>query len=254
MSVRVEAFIISWTGQHENAEKIRSEISPFVSIARIIYSDRNDLIPPPGRGVLVPNDWFYGKKFQTILNLYQAGMLLQITADVSCSDWEGLISGMVQAYSNDLNLGVWSPNVDFTAYTLKKTSIYPLRDSSLMLVTNTDSIVWAMNQSVAIRMKKFDYQTNNLGWGIDIAAAMHCHASGRLVVVDTAIPLFHPAARGYETSNAKYQFRRFLRQLSFSEKLLLICTTRALRKYKRWRLLLFSITRSRQFRRMYLSS
>ena len=239
----VEAFIISWTGQHDNAEAIARAIVGLFDRVTVIYSDRNGVeVSGTGQWVQVPDDWFYGRKFKAILDRFRGSILLQITADVTCDDWPGLVRCMTSRF-REMNVGVWSPHISFAGTSLKKVSIGPVRDPSLHLVTATDSIVWAMSADVAQHMRRLEYQGNNIGWGIDIAAAMHSHAKGKLVLMDTAIEIHHPPGRGYDNTLARKQCRAFLWQLPVRDQMQRLYLTRALRKYPKWRRTLYRWSR-----------
>jgi hypothetical protein len=239
----VEAFIISWTGQHTNARSLAQTMSRLVDRVTVIYSDRAKLeVSGAGQWVQVPDDWFYGRKFKAILDRFAGTILLQITADVTCSNWPLLIQCMGQRF-REMDVGVWSPHISFSGSSLEKVSIGPVSDSSLHLVTSTDSIVWAMRADVAERMRRLDYVCNNVGWGIDVAAAMHSHAMGKLVLIDAGIEVEHPPGRGYNNELARQQAQAFLWQLSLREQMQRLYLTRALRKYPRWRRALYRWTR-----------
>ena len=190
----------------------------------------------------VPDDWFYGRKFEAILDRFTGSVLLQIAADVSCRNWPGLVRRMTDQFRR-MDVGVWSPLIPVSGNSLKKVSIGPVHDGSPHLVTATDSIVWAMRADVAERMRHLDYLCNNFGWGIDLAAALHSHATGKLVLMDTGIEVQHPPDRGYNTKLAQEQCRAFLRQLPLREQMQRLYLTRALRKYPQWRRALYSWTR-----------
>jgi hypothetical protein len=239
----VEVFIISWTGQHANARSLAQAMSSLVDRVTVIYSDRANLeVSGVGQWVQVPDEWFYGRKFKAILDRFAGTILLQITADVTCNNWPLLIRRMTERF-RDMNVGVWSPHISFSGSSLEKVSIGPLDDASLHLVTSTDSIVWAMRADVAERMRRLDYLRNNVGWGIDVAAAMHSHATGKLVLIDAGIEVEHPPGRGYNNKLARQQAQAFLRQLSLGEQMQRLYLTRALRKYPRWRRALYRWTR-----------
>jgi len=239
----VDVFIISWTGQHDNARSIAQSIGSLVDRVTVIYSDRDDLKRSgSGDWVQVPDDWFYGRKFKAILDRSKGSILLQITADVSCQNWPELVRRMTQQFG-EMDVGVWSPLISFSGNGLKKVSIGPVHDGTTHLVTATDSIVWAMRADVAEHMRRFDYLCNNIGWGIDLAAALHSHASGKLVLMDTGSEVEHPPGRGYNNKPARKQCRAFLCQLPLCEQMQRLYLTRALRKYPRWRRALYRWTR-----------
>ena len=153
-AMTVDVFIISWTGQHDNARSIAQSIGSLVDRVTVIYSDRDDLKRSgSGDWVQVPDDWFYGRKFKAILDRSKGSILLQITADVSCQNWPELVRRMTQQFG-EMDVGVWSPLISFSGNGLKKVSIGPVHDGTTHLVTATDSIVWAMRADVAEHMRR----------------------------------------------------------------------------------------------------
>ena len=243
--MQVEPYIISWTGQHDNAAAIARALAGTVDHVAVIYSDRDGKkVSGPGSWVQVPDNWFYGRKFKAIADRFQGDILLQITADVTCNDWPGLIRCMTRRFL-EMNVGVWSPHISFAGNSLRKVSIGSICEPTLHLVTTTDSIVWAMSADVVGRMRRLDYDCNNIGWGIDIAAAMHSHATSKLVLMDAGVQVQHPPGRGYQRKLARRQCRVFLGQLSAREQMQRLYLTRALRKYPKWRRALYRWTRKK---------
>ena len=88
---------------------------------------------------------------------------------------------------------------------------------SLRHVAIIDGIVWALSADVCNRLRTFDYRVNNVGWGVDWAAATFALATGREVLVDISVHVEHPMSRGYDTSDAEAQMDVFLTHLDDRE-------------------------------------
>jgi hypothetical protein len=223
----IDVYVISWSGQHARAASIAEALTGQVDRVTIIHSDEHEFKPTDDlRWIVVPNDWFYGRKFRQAIADFRGDVMLHITADVTCLDWKHLINRCELAFERLPGLGAWSPSIDYSYWTIAKNIIANLSIPSMHAVTRTDSIVWAMSRGVVDRMKLFDYEANNLGWGIDRAATVYCHTSNRLVIVDSSVAVTHPTGTGYSMSDAAAQSEVFLEQLTLQEKLQLIMLRR----------------------------
>jgi len=220
MTPRVDASIISWTGQHDNAAAIQRQLAGAVDRVTVVYSDADDRVAPGDEHwIRVPNDWFFGRKFKLTLDRFDGDILFQVNADARYPDWGALARRCRDAFKRLPRLGLWAPNVDHTPWTLERISIATLDDSSMHFVALTDSIVWAISSDVAGRLRRFDYDGNNLGWGIDQAASLHSHATNRLVAVDSAATVLHPKSKGYDRTAAVEESKGFMQQLTLPEKI-----------------------------------
>jgi len=219
MDPRIHAFVISWSGQAENASAIEASVAGEVERLTVIHSDEHDEAPLGARWRRVPNDWFYGRKFRQSLADFDGEVMLQITADAACADWPRLVRRCREGYRAIDRLGLWAPKVDHTYWTLDRTGVGRLGDSEICFVTMVDSIVWALSADVLERLRGLDYEVNNLGWGIERLAALHCHVTGRLVALDEGVEVRHPPGTGYSAEEATAQYQVFARQITLAERL-----------------------------------
>jgi len=219
MSLTIDAYIFSWTGFHARAATIAKALLERVNRVTVVYSDREDDVSTgEGRWIRVPNQYFGGKKFERCLAEFNGDIMLLITADAQRDNWASLINACGQAFTRNGAIGVWSANVKYSPWHLKRTSLSMIENTSLHLVTQTDSIVWAISKDTVGRLAQLDYSRNNIGWGIDTIACAYCHATGRLVTVDEKVTAFHPLAKGYDNLDAIRQYAAFLNQMSAEEK------------------------------------
>jgi hypothetical protein len=117
-------------------------------------------------------------------------------------------------------LGIWSPRIEGSdAWAIRRTGIMAAEVASLQFVTQTNSIVWALSKEVVGRLRLFDYDRNNCGWGIDIAASLFCHVNNRLVAIDRDVCVYHPYGIGYDIDEARTQMNDFLKQLTLQEQI-----------------------------------
>jgi len=217
--VNIDTFIISWTGQHSKASTIARALLGKVDRLTAIYSDRDaEFSVDHDRWIRVPNEHFFGKHFERCLAEFDGDILLLVTADAECHDWPLLASNCERAFAHDTMIGVWAPNVKYSPFNLEMTSRSAVANTSLYLVSQTDSIYWALSKDVIGRLKSLDFSVNNLGWGIDTFACAFCHSTGRLVVVDADTTVFHPLGTGYSRLEAQRQQEAFWAQMTPDER------------------------------------
>jgi hypothetical protein len=217
-SQRVHAFIICWPGKEESARKIAEALEHSVEYLTVIYSNTTDIIEKgSGDWVKVPNEWYYGKKCRECLRLHAGEIMLHITADTASPDWPQLVRRCRSVYARYENLGVWAPDIDYTDWNLETVKIAELNDPQLVLVAQTDSIVWSLSSPVVKRLQELDYECNNFGWGIDWFAISYAAANNFLVLRDMAVKIKHPKGTGYGGSLASRQMYLFLSQMTFQE-------------------------------------
>ena len=216
--IRIHAFIICWSGMEDNARHIARSIHHLVDELSVVYSNKNDTIETgAGNWIQVPDTWFFGKKFQTCLQLHTGGILLQIQADAASDNWPALVNHCKSAYAQFDNIGVWAPNVDYTWWTDDRVLIRHIESSKMVMVAQTDCTVWSFSENVLQRLRAFDYDHNNFGWGIDWVAIAYSVANHLLVLRDMSITIKHRQETGYKKEEAEQQMNNFFKQMTPSE-------------------------------------
>lgn len=215
----IHAFIISWAGQHESAASMAREIRGVADKVSVVYSD-----PDPNLAVDVdcslirrPNSLYWGDKFSACLDAFDSDLMLVIHADCRCEDWSILVQRCRATMQGDPAIGAWAPLIQGANLDIRKTHIAAIRGTPLVVVAQTDAIVFALSRPVASRMKEASYERNVFGWGIDDMAAAYCFTRNLLVVVDGSLPVDHPVATGYSREAAESQKAEFMKQLTFME-------------------------------------
>jgi hypothetical protein len=217
-SKTLHAFIICWAGKEDNVEKIASSLVGVADEVTVIYSTQDESERNgSGTWIQVPNDWFYGKKFQRTLEMSKADVTLQIQGDVSCSDWKHLIERCRLAYETMPGLGVWAPEVNGTWWDTEAVTIHPHAGKQLISVSNTDGIIWSFSRPVYERLSQLEYGMNNFGWGVEVFAIAHAYTNNMLVVRDTATEVVHPLGTGYAKDEAYRQMLAFMDQCTPQE-------------------------------------
>jgi hypothetical protein len=218
---KVHVVIVSWQGRGDAARAIATAVAPVADGLSVVYSNAAEQPESgPGHWVQVPNSAYFGPKFEAALAHTPPGaVLLLIHADTTHADWPAVVARCRAAFARYAHLGVWAPEVGDTPYRTEWVSLLPQPgDPALVAVMQTDGIVFALAPAIQQRLRSMDYACNNLGWGIDWAAAAHALCSGHLVLRDTALHVGHTRGSGYDTQAAEAQMRAFLAQLPMPER------------------------------------
>lgn len=214
-----DIFIISWSGQHDNAKTIARELDVFRGNMCVVYSD-----PDPDFEIDVacsairrPDELFWGDKFSACLGAFRSEIFLLIHADCRCSDWVQLVRKCVEAFRCNQNVGVWAPRVNGTPYDVELTRIRKLDGSSLSSVAQTDGLCFSLSAKIACRMKEASYVENVYGWGIGWMMVSAAYCQNSLVVVDESVIVNHTIHSGYPHQDAFLQMNNFMQQLTPQE-------------------------------------
>jgi hypothetical protein len=216
----IEAFVISWEGQHENAQLIARQMQLVLNKVNIVFSD-----PDPDFSLDIQcnqikrsNEFFWGDKFKACIDAVSEKLLLIIHADCTCEDWPSLAKKCLDTFKNHSKIAVWAPKIEGTPYDVRVTTVAQIEHTSLNIVTNTDGIVFCLSEQIVERMRQADYSENIYGWGIDIMFSAHAMTIDKLVAVDNAVIARHPTSTGYSKNLAYDQSNLFLQQLSSTER------------------------------------
>ena len=218
-SLRMHAVIIGWEGKNDRARAIAASLAPAVSKLTVVYSNAAESdLTGPGDWLRVPNADFFGRKFHRAIEGFEGDIFLLVHADTDYADWPDLVRRCTHCFTALPTLGVWSPDFTYTYWGQQDVANLPLPVDGLVTVTQTDAIVLALAAPVARRLQQLDCGTNNLGWGIDHAAAAFARTTGHLVVRDQTILVHHDTSRGYMSEEAATQMWAYLAQLTLAER------------------------------------
>lgn len=216
----LSAAIISWEGKFGSARKIAGEIAPWVDNLKVVYSNASS-DNERGEGVWkqVPNENYFGAKFQEAISEFSDDIFLLIHADAEADDW-GMVARRCRSSFDDDSIAIWTPEINYTFWDSEKVRIGKNTGNDYSYVAQTDAIVVAYSKSIVRRLQTLDYSINNLGWGIDWIAICNAYCSGRLAVIDHEIKIFHPKSTGYGAGDANKQMQVFLGQMTVQESLM----------------------------------
>ena len=222
-SLRVHAVIIGWEDKNDRARAIAALLEPVVSKLTVVYSNAAETdLTGPGDWLRVPNADFFGRKFYRAIEAFDGDIFLLVHADTDYADWPALVRRCTHCFTALPQLGVWSPDFTYTPYPTIDVALLPLPLEGLVTVAQTDGIVFALSAPVVDRMAQLEEKGNNLGWGIDRAAAACARTTGRLVVRDQTLLVRHDISRGYMGEAAGEQMWAYLAQLTLAERDMLL--------------------------------
>lgn len=219
----LQVFIISWTGQHENAIHIANQISSRVKDVFIVYSDCNENInlETACHQIRCSNNLYWEDKFKACIESSEDNVALIIHADCKCESWDLLIERCIHAHNKFSDIGVWSPDIEGTPYALNFTKLKKINHSKFNLVTFTDSIIFSLHPEIIKKMKLLNLNNNKYGWGIGLTFCAISHITSRLVLIDEEIKVNHPDTRGYCSNSAFAGMENFINQLPVAQKIII---------------------------------
>jgi hypothetical protein len=215
--MKIHVFIISWSGKHEAAEAIAASCTEGDYVT-VVYSNREEAKEQGSREWLqVPDAYYFGRKFFAALGHFasDADLLFLIQADAETNDWNEVLRRCRLAFS-DPTVGVWAPDVHYSWWSNERV-IYGNHPKGA-IVAQTDGIAFAFRRSTVERLRRMDYECNNLGWGVEWAAICHARTEGRLIIRDTTLRIRHPKGSGYDHTAARTQMNEYLAQLTPTER------------------------------------
>ena len=217
----LSVFVISWEGQHDNASHISRELMGSVQNLSIVYSDPDPdfILDAHCRLIRRPNDLFWEDKFKACLDECQDGPILIIHADCRYENWPLMLKRCVEANLLYSNIGVWAPKIDKTYFSLDVVRLSKIKGTSLNIVALTDGIIFYLSTDVIKRMKKVEFGSNPLGWGIDLLMCSVSHVMNKLVLIDQDIKINHSQSRGYDSKIAELGMVEFSNQFSTRERI-----------------------------------
>jgi hypothetical protein len=225
---RLHIVVFCWPRVLQNVLKICDQLQHFDCRKTVLDASGTAALTVPGwEWLAVDPGLYYGGQFELASQLVSADVFMPIVGDIECEDWTAVVSLCRERFAAFQSLGVWSAELDNTAWRTDRMAVCQIPNTEMYVVGQTDCCVWAIARPIMDRLRMMDLSMNNLGWGIDWAAAVTCYAQGLLAVRDKRVCLHHPAGRGYQTEAATRQMHLFLGQLTLSEQGLLAILMRS---------------------------
>lgn len=221
--MKCDIFIVSWAGQHANAEHMARQLAAYNEDLCIVFSDPdpNLVLNVRCRTIRRPNDQFFSDKFKACLDATGGKLLLLLHADCTCDDWAAIVRRCIDWHGAKPSVGIWAPLITGGTWPLEKTRIVSLKGTDLSVVAQPDSICFSLTAPLIERLRRVDYSGNKFGWGIDWLMTCAAFSRNLLVVVDEGVRVYHPPSRGYDGKAASEAMQEFSSQFSLIETILL---------------------------------
>jgi hypothetical protein len=208
--MRVQAFVFNWTGHARNAARLETEIAGYADV-RVINSDDEARLQHPA-WVHLGESAYFTAQWNKAFDLFDGDVLFHIQADARVDD-VGRLLRRAKAVFQRHNVGVYEPNVNFTAFGYDPRTLERV-ERGLYRVPMTDCTCWFIRREVVARTPRVAPATNRYGWGICDATAATAQLRGQLCVRDYSFTVHHPRQQGYPTPAAAAQRAKFLASLS----------------------------------------
>ena len=219
--VTIHVGIISWEGHHDAASHIASELADHVEKITVVYSNSADATETgEGEWIQVDNKNFAGPKFKTLVDRVSEDVFFLIAADAATDKWGDLIQLCRDAFAEPNGTGFWSPEVRVSPYTPDVVALSKTGGKQIDCI-NLDTIVCAMSCDVYKHVRRYPFETNNFGWGIDYAASAAAMLNGLRIVMDCNIVVSHPPSRGYNDDKAQQQLDQMLMEVPPAERVIM---------------------------------
>jgi hypothetical protein len=223
--ISLHVFVISWRNQHEKAEIIEAAVAPMAEKTTVIFTEPDAVSAKHPHWHQVPDEYYYGMKHKVALELHENftanSVFIEIQADNISEEWAALVERARYVFTNNPNVGMYSPRVDGVMWTTSRCRIGPTTAAGLVPATVADPSWWALHPAIAASTSRVDLTKNNFGWGIGWHVSMQVLARGYSVLKDENYAIIQPAGTGYAQDEAKRQYADFLKNLTFRETLLL---------------------------------
>ena len=212
--------VFLWPRVIDNVLEICRQLQGFKGRKTVIDGSGEEPRSIPGWDwIVIDREAYFGRQFSSALKVVSPKEIFYcILGDMEHADWNKVVTAGVEAFARIPYLGIWSADIDQSAWMTDQVGIQRIEGTDLVVVSQTDGCVWALHPAVCERLRALTYDDNNLGWGVDWAALAACHTKGRVAVRDRSILIHHPFGSGYSHKDATAQMHRFLAQLDPSEK------------------------------------
>lgn len=207
--MRIQAFIFNWPGKKQHAAKLEAVFRPHCEVM-VINSD-DSLRARHQHWHHIGNDGYFTDQWNAAIERFDADVFLHIQADI----WPTQLGRMLPEclrYISNFGVGVYAPNLDFTAHVFRRESLVRVNDA-VYEVPATDNSFWAITSEVIRNTPAIDPEINRLGWGTDYLVSVVARRKGRKVVRDYRFTAGHLKSRGYSSAKAGRQFAEFMESL-----------------------------------------
>jgi len=163
--------------------------------------------------IMLPNV-FYSGQWNEALKLLKADVALFVNSDVTIPKLPRVMDRLKKFYNSfGDNAGIYSPNVSWTPWTYNP-KLLPEIGIGFKQVPGTDSVIWSVCKSIALKVGQIDLSTNKFGWGIELVAAYYCSLESKFVVRDYLVKCRHPKHTSYSRSVADREWKNMIGKMN----------------------------------------
>ncbi|MDQ1409654.1 MAG: hypothetical protein QOJ41_1389 [Acidobacteriaceae bacterium] len=191
--MRVQGFIFNWPGKKQHAAILERRFKPHCQTT-VINSDDNLKLRHP-HWQHIGNDAYFTDQWNAALDRFDADVFVHIQADI-WPEKVGLVLAEAVRYIRDFGVGVYAPNVDFSAHVYDRDTLAKV-DNGVYEVPATDCCFWAITGEVIRHTPRVHPRTNKLGWGIEYMVGAVTRQRGLRLVRDYRFMAGHPKFSGY---------------------------------------------------------
>ena len=175
----------------DEADHLKAGLAPYWETLLI---DNSSPIPPRTVDFILPNRHYSGLWNAAIRLALERRKpwLLFVASDVQVPDQERLAACM-RAVLKDRSVGIYTPALRPDSR-LAFPACYHRGTGRLRECFVCEGFFFLARTDVLTSLCPVDLEANRYGWGMDIMAAYHAYRTGRRVIVDDRVVIYHPSA------------------------------------------------------------
>jgi hypothetical protein len=205
--MRIQTFIFNWPGKKQHAAKLERMFRPHCEV--IVINSDDSLRTRYPHWQHIGNDGYFTDQWNAALERFDADVFVHIQGDIWPTKVGKVLSECVRFIKN-YGVGIYAPNVDFTAHVYRTQSLRKLQEG-VYEVPTTDNSFWAIPSEVIRNTPRVDPRVNRLGWGIDFLVSAVARRSGRKIVRDYRFTAGHLKHTGYDNGQALREWQQLKR-------------------------------------------
>jgi hypothetical protein len=170
-SLRLQAFVISWTGRHEQALVIHQAIRLYCSRETVVFSDKDEVFVFPGNisAVRRSDTGMFGDKLRACLDIFDGDVFQLIPAHRGCEAWPLRCETVLRDFTFH-GCAVWSPNGTNSSLPLENGEILRIPESDLSIVVSIGTVVFAIDEHGLSSPRRGAFDANAYGWWAPVPA------------------------------------------------------------------------------------
>ena len=205
----IYVYIFSWKRITNNSVNLFNKVSEHFTNTYMINCNENITLPIDQKyNIQLDDSYYYGGQFEAAIKHIPENCIMGIiTGDVDPNaEWEKILMNMKKSFETN-KIGIYAPNVDFTAHTNKTKHLWDL----LYEVPNTDCTCWFIHPTIIKKLGNIPYfNLSNLGWGIDIIFIEECKKNNLYAARDYSVIVYQPKCTAYNMHTAGIELNKII--------------------------------------------